>query len=461
MMMMQPQSHHQQQLPSSSSSAANKQYLTVNQVLQRARLNDPSHVRRMNVSGSALEDISVMAQFPAVEVCSFAVNDISDLEAFRGCSRLQELFLRKNRIADFSQVLHLSHLPLRAVGLAENPISTHPEYRKFVISALPQLLKLDDVEVTAAERQEAECNFPDPFTVAMEMGVAPLPAIAGRPSHTASQGTMNLSPPRPGTSTTKQQQGESSPYDAFAATYTSSSSSSSASALLHHNNNNNKPASALMSNNNNNNVNNNKLSMRQPEFFDSPAEVEALAATSPSLGVNGRTGGKNRYNGDDVPIGGGPVSTGTPRPATAISNTTHTTASRTAVINSNNNNRPSSAGAPSSASSSATANNTTSVSLAQKRAQMKAAASASKSNASSNNFLDQDINVAVPSKQQQQQHFGGMGRENNAHNNTMSNNSGSQSGFFSEDAAVQAVKVLLGSMTPDGLAQVRRYINAI
>merc|ERR1712137_796415 len=114
----------------------------------------------MNVSGSALEDVSVMDQFPCVEVCSFAVNDISDLEPFRHCARLQELYLRKNRIADFSQLLHLSHLPLRSVGLADNPITSHPEYRLFVISALPQLRKLDDAEVTPSERQEAEQVIP-------------------------------------------------------------------------------------------------------------------------------------------------------------------------------------------------------------------------------------------------------------------------------------------------------------
>jgi cilla- and flagella-associated protein len=189
-------------LKASSSSVDSKHTLTVNHVLQRCRMSDPAHVRRMNVCGSSLEDINVMHNFINVEVCSLSANDVSDLEALRSCSRLQELYLRKNRIVDFTQVLHLSHLPIRHIGLSENPIALHPHYRKFVISALPQLQKLDEVQVSVEERREAERDITDPFAAAMEFGIANAPPMAGRPGSSHGNPAASSSPVHAATAAT-------------------------------------------------------------------------------------------------------------------------------------------------------------------------------------------------------------------------------------------------------------------
>ena len=136
--------------------------LTVNLALQKSRVDNPLYVKKLNVCGVQLDDIGVIEQFPNLEVCSFSVNKITDLDSFRHCPRLSEVYLRKNLISDLRQVAYLGHLPsLHMLGLSENPISELPEYRAFVIAACSKLQRLDDQDVTSFERETAETKFPD------------------------------------------------------------------------------------------------------------------------------------------------------------------------------------------------------------------------------------------------------------------------------------------------------------
>eukprot|EP01064_Diplonema_japonicum_P004920 TRINITY_DN13248_c0_g1_i2.p1 TRINITY_DN13248_c0_g1~~TRINITY_DN13248_c0_g1_i2.p1 ORF type:complete len:172 (+),score=25.76 TRINITY_DN13248_c0_g1_i2:61-576(+) len=94
---------------------------------------------------------------PNVIVLSLSVNKISSLSDFSNCRGLVELYLRKNEIANLEDVYHLRKLPkLKILWLCDNPCATHYMYRPFVIRTLPQLEKLDNVDITPEER--AECN---------------------------------------------------------------------------------------------------------------------------------------------------------------------------------------------------------------------------------------------------------------------------------------------------------------
>ena len=153
--------------------------LTLNLVMQKARVDRPNLVRKLNVSGSQVDDIGIIEQLTALEVVSLAANDISDLGPLSPCESLTEVFLRKNDIVDLFQVLHLRGLSrLRSVTLNDNPISTHECYRKYVIAALPQVEKLDDVPISAEERAAARAEFPD--VTACEI---PLPLPTKRELH--------------------------------------------------------------------------------------------------------------------------------------------------------------------------------------------------------------------------------------------------------------------------------------
>ena len=107
--------------------------------------------------GNELEDLSLIAsELPNVEIVSLSLNRISALKDFQGCTKLAELYLRKNNIADLSEVQYLTKLPhLKVLWLSHNPCAEHPYYRQYVIKMLPGLSKLDNAEITQEERNQA------------------------------------------------------------------------------------------------------------------------------------------------------------------------------------------------------------------------------------------------------------------------------------------------------------------
>lgn len=119
--------------------------LTRETIMKKCKCNSLEEVKNLNIWGSDLEDINVVAELPNVEVISMSVNRISTLKPFSYCKNLKELYLRKNLIADLSEINHLSgNSNLRILWLEDNPISKFGNYRSFVISTLSQLTKLDN-----------------------------------------------------------------------------------------------------------------------------------------------------------------------------------------------------------------------------------------------------------------------------------------------------------------------------
>lgn len=75
-------------------------------------------MRRFNFFLSAEYCTNVIILF----FLNFSVNKISSLQQFENCSKLQELYLRKNNIQDLNEIAYLQNLPcLRNLWLAENP----------------------------------------------------------------------------------------------------------------------------------------------------------------------------------------------------------------------------------------------------------------------------------------------------------------------------------------------------
>ncbi|NXA41330.1 CU002 protein, partial [Eudromia elegans] len=102
--------------------------------------------------------ISICRDLPNVEVITFSVNSISDLEPLKQCRNLSELYLRKNNIASLGELFYLKTLPrLRVLWLSENPCcGPDPHrYRMTVLRNLPHLQKLDNQAVTEEELSQA------------------------------------------------------------------------------------------------------------------------------------------------------------------------------------------------------------------------------------------------------------------------------------------------------------------
>ncbi|KFP33951.1 Protein C21orf2, partial [Colius striatus] len=102
--------------------------------------------------------ISICRDLPNIEVITFSVNGISDLEPLNQCQNLSELYLRKNNIMSLNELFYLKNLPrLRVLWLSENPCcgSDPHRYRMTVLRNLPSLQKLDNQAVTEEELTQA------------------------------------------------------------------------------------------------------------------------------------------------------------------------------------------------------------------------------------------------------------------------------------------------------------------
>jgi hypothetical protein len=140
--------------------------LTEETVLAKSKANSLAEVKNLNFWGTKLEDVSVVARMPNVETIALSVNELVSLEPFSHCPNLRELYLRKNKIAAFSELLYLRDLGnLRVLWLTDNPITEDPRYRSLAIATLPQLSKLDEVDISAQEKEEAAKAFPTPKSV--------------------------------------------------------------------------------------------------------------------------------------------------------------------------------------------------------------------------------------------------------------------------------------------------------
>ncbi|XP_076091918.1 cilia- and flagella-associated protein 410-like [Mytilus galloprovincialis] len=126
-------------------------------VLARTRATDFESVKKLNFWGSGIRDVSVVKKLPNLEVCSLSVNNISTLEDFSECENLREIFIRKNKIEDLSEICHLKTLPnLKNLWLADNPCDQTENYRQTVLKTLPNLQKLDNIAVSEDELAQAQ-----------------------------------------------------------------------------------------------------------------------------------------------------------------------------------------------------------------------------------------------------------------------------------------------------------------
>ncbi|CAH0777718.1 unnamed protein product [Bemisia tabaci] len=130
--------------------------LTEEMVFARTRQSSLDAIVKFNCWGADLSDVSVCRKFRNCQVLSLSVNQISTLEDFQNLPKLQELFIRKNNIQHLSDIIYLKSCPsLHCLWLDENPCAEHDNYRLTVIRNLPNLKKLDNVEITPDEKREA------------------------------------------------------------------------------------------------------------------------------------------------------------------------------------------------------------------------------------------------------------------------------------------------------------------
>ncbi len=118
---------------------------------------DITQIENLNFWASDIDDVSILTRMPNVATISLSLNKITSLSFFRGLNKLEELFLRKNKIDSLKEIHHLKHCTsLKVLWLWDNPLSNHPNYRLYIIKVLPKLKKLDNAAVSEEERMAAK-----------------------------------------------------------------------------------------------------------------------------------------------------------------------------------------------------------------------------------------------------------------------------------------------------------------
>lgn len=171
--------------------------LTEEMVIARSKQSDLAAIKKLNCWGSELSDVSIIRRMRGVEVLAFSVNRISTLADFENCLNLQELYLRKNNITDIDELVYLQNLPkLKYLWLEENPVveSAGPGYRQIVLRALPNLKKLDNVDVTPEEVSEAMRTPAAQHQPKQEIYEDPPPPTYGQQQQQQQQQYRNQSP---------------------------------------------------------------------------------------------------------------------------------------------------------------------------------------------------------------------------------------------------------------------------
>jgi hypothetical protein len=117
---------------------------------------------------SKLENFPLLKRLTTLLVCNNRVNKIA-LELNKNLPKLDALILTNNRFSALTDLDPLACLTtLRTLCLRQNPITTHADYRAYVIHLLPNLHSLDFAKVKPAERVAAEAQFgPAPTAAAL------------------------------------------------------------------------------------------------------------------------------------------------------------------------------------------------------------------------------------------------------------------------------------------------------
>ena len=134
----------------------------------RSRLgkDDFENIKNLNLWGNNIDDISLLKEMPSLEIISLSVNHIKDLSVFCNLKNVKELYLKDNKIADFNQIEYLRNCQkLEKLLLLDNPISKQPNYKQKILEILPNLKKLDDLEINNSNNNKDKNSPPARLTL--------------------------------------------------------------------------------------------------------------------------------------------------------------------------------------------------------------------------------------------------------------------------------------------------------
>ena len=129
--------------------------LTLDIILSEVNNKNISSLTSLNINGKNINDISILSKFPTLENISLINNKIKDLNVFKNLKNLKKLNLKDNEIAEFNQIEPLKNCKqLESLCLKENQITKEPNYAQKIKEILPQLKKIDDIEINKSSNNK-------------------------------------------------------------------------------------------------------------------------------------------------------------------------------------------------------------------------------------------------------------------------------------------------------------------
>lgn len=136
--------------------------LTERMALDSGKASNIEDITKLYFYHENISDIAIIEYMPKLEIAYFTSNKITTLKPFAKLQNLRELYIRYNKISTFDELKHLQNLKnLRILWMLNNPIAEQPSYRELVIKLLPQIVKLDDIEISDAERRFVSLANPE------------------------------------------------------------------------------------------------------------------------------------------------------------------------------------------------------------------------------------------------------------------------------------------------------------
>jgi hypothetical protein len=135
--------------------------LTLDIILPEVNNMNISSITSLNIHDKNINDISILSKFQTLENISLVNNNIKDLNVFKNLKNLKKLNLKDNEITQFDQLEPLKTCKqLESLCLKDNPITKEPNYTQKIKELLPQLKKIDDIEIKQNINNNKEIKIP-------------------------------------------------------------------------------------------------------------------------------------------------------------------------------------------------------------------------------------------------------------------------------------------------------------
>ena len=119
-------------------------------------------IKILNFYGDDFSNVDIISKMNSLEVISLSQNKISSLKPFQNLKHLKELILRNNNIENVNELDNLKDCnKLKSLWLEKNPVCKKDDYKKHIIEILPNLKKLDNInliEVKEKNKNEKSNN---------------------------------------------------------------------------------------------------------------------------------------------------------------------------------------------------------------------------------------------------------------------------------------------------------------